>query len=117
MREKLIEVKRTLGMCVKQGIASECKGCPYSKSKRSCVDALMEDALTVINHLERKESVQRWIPVTERLPKREDANLYESVLAINKEDGVPRSWLWDVVADYHEKFTRWMPMPEAPKGE
>ena len=59
----------------------------------------------------------KWIPVTERLPKREDANLYESVLAINKEDGVPRSWIWDIVVDYPKEFTHWMPLPEPPKGE
>ena len=67
--------------------------------------------------IEELEAKSKWIPVTERLPKREDANLYESILAINKEDGVPRSWIWDIVVDYRTEFTHWMPLPEPPKGE
>ena len=129
MREKLIEVKRILGMCVKQGIASECKGCPYIKSNSSCVDALMEDALTVINHLERKDSVQRWIPVTERLPepgvdvlcwyeyfRYGDYNrMYQTYgIGCYYSDGF---WSGGVSNTPRAKVLAWIPLPEPPKGE
>ena len=112
MREKLIDIVETYADFLDW------------ETKYYIVDSIMEllatdnnvgDKLTPTD--DKVSAVGVWIPVTERLPKREDANLYESVLAINKEDGVSRSWIWDVVADYHEKFTHWMPLPEAPKGE
>lgn len=68
-REKLIKVKRTLEMCYKQGITSECNGCAYRGHNNVCMDALMEDALAVINHLESNVSVQEWISVKDRLPE------------------------------------------------
>jgi hypothetical protein len=123
MREKLIEVKRILGMCVKQGILSECKGCPYSKSNSSCMDALMEDALTVINHLERKDSAQKWIPVSERLPEEMDwvlCGCVDGEIHILRYDYLMDDW------DIHNRpnscygkgfVTHWMPMPQPPKGE
>lgn len=133
MREKLIEVKRILGMCVKQGISSECKGCPYIKSKSTCLDALMEDALAVINHLERKDSVQKWIPVSERLPEKITNKVitlsqngyvgfghYENYKGkqtwYNLESDMPfTDWNHDDNDSY--EVTHWMPLPEAPKGE
>lgn len=62
-------------------------------------------------------TIQRWIPVTERVPTEEDANPNESVLAINKDDGFARSWIWDIVARWPQEFTHWMPLPQPPKGE
>lgn len=124
--EKLISaistIERGLGiMCVKQGIASECKGCPYSKSNSSCVDALMEDALTVINHLERKDSVQRWIPVTERLPEDSVAvNLHtrSGVVGTGFYNKYTKNWWqWYSGGSIFVDVTHWMPLPETPKGE
>ena len=59
----------------------------------------------------------RWISVEERLPTRADANPNESVLAIQKDDGFARAWLWDIVVRYYGEFTHWMPLPEPPEVE
>ena len=59
----------------------------------------------------------RWIPVEERLPTRADANPNESVLAIQKDDGFARAWIWDIVERYYGEFTYWMPWPELPEEE
>ena len=58
-----------------------------------------------------------WISCAERLPTAEDANPNESVLAINKDDGFGRSWIWDIVVRYPQEFTHWMPIPKPPKGD
>ena len=57
MTEKLNEVKKALEMCYKQGLTSECKACPYREHNNVCMDALMEDALAVINYLEEKQAI------------------------------------------------------------
>ena len=59
----------------------------------------------------------RWISVVERLPTRADANPNESVLAIAKDDGFARAWIWDIVGRYYGEFTYWMPLPEPPEVE
>ena len=43
------EIKKALAMCYKQGLSSECAGCPYKAHSGVCMDALIEDALTLIN--------------------------------------------------------------------
>ena len=62
-------------------------------------------------------TVQEWIPVTERLPTREDANETESILAINKDEKYVGRWVWDIVARWPTEFTHWMLLPQPPKGE
>lgn len=57
----------------------------------------------------------QWISVEERLPVEADANPYESILAIEKDDGFARAWCWDIVVRYPNEFTHWMPMPEPPE--
>ena len=57
---------------------------------------------------------QKWISVKDRLPTKEDANKNESVIAISKEDGFGRSWIWDIVVKFHDEFSFWMPFPEPP---
>ena len=118
MREKMIEVKQTLEMCYKQGLTSDCNGCAYRGHNNVCMDALMEDALAVINQLESNASVQKWIPVTERLPEEfKEVLVYrftgcevDSCVSIQK-----GYWSYDPVCEY--KVTHWMPLPEPPKGE
>lgn len=58
-----------------------------------------------------------WISVEERLPTRADANPNESVLAIAKDDGFARAWIWDIVERYYGEFTYWMPWPMPPKED
>ena len=62
-------------------------------------------------------TVQKWIPVKDRLPTREDANETESILAINKDERYVGRWVWDIVARWPTEFTYWMPLPKPPKGE
>ncbi len=54
------EVKKSLEMCYKQGVTSECVGCRYSEYEGGfCIDALMNDALTLIN--QQKAEIDRLI--------------------------------------------------------
>ena len=46
------EIKKALAMCYKQGLTSECDGCPYREHNGVCMDALMEDALDLIIKLQ-----------------------------------------------------------------
>lgn len=57
-------------------------------------------------------SGQSWISVEDKLPTKEDANPNQAVIAINKSDGFPRSWWYDIVSRYPQEFTRWMPFPK-----
>ena len=116
-REKLIEVKKALGICYKEGLTGDCKGCTYKGKDSICMDALMEDALAVINHLEEKQATSKWIPVTERLPKE-----FEDILVCSG-GAVEPGWLGcDGVFYSYDKYesdtiygvTHWMPLPEAP---
>ena len=65
-------------------------------------------------------TVQKWIPVSERLPSFVDEtrfSIYDdpAVLAVFKFDDRPRIWCIDVIRRNPEKFTHWMPLPELPK--
>ena len=127
-REKLIEVKQTLEMCYKQGITSECNGCAYRGHNNVCMDALMEDALAVINQLESNAPVQKWIPVTERLPEENERVLACYINPLRK-DRPPRMMVGEGTSTQIVKgkvylwcggwrsITHWMPLPQPPKGE
>ena len=52
-------------------------------------------------------TVQKWIPVTERLPKNGEAIL------TCYWDG----WICDQYSPVDDGVTHWMPLPEPPKGE
>ena len=75
-------------------------------------------------------TIQRWIPVTERLPDgAKDGESADNVIVLTDDCEVTTGWLnhdtWWIIRgynDYHtsyekEKVTHWMPLPEAPKGE
>lgn len=57
----------------------------------------------------------RWIPVSERLPKEEDADITGCVLAIERSDGFARRWQVSSVQKYPLLYTHWMPILELPK--
>lgn len=59
--------------------------------------------------------VCEWIPVTERLPTEKDANVNGMVIAILKDNGYARGWVWTIVARHPQEFTHWMSMPALPK--
>ena len=69
--------------------------------------------------IEELQAAQKWIPVTEKLPKRRKwvlcrcvANIYEVLKYENAE------WYHDPAHVYMFDFvTHWMPLPEPPKEE
>jgi hypothetical protein len=58
--------------------------------------------------------VPRWIPVSERLPKREDADHRGRVFVVEKNGEVSIAD-WRYVNWYPHKTPYWMPLPDAPK--
>lgn len=61
------EVKKALAMCYKQGLTDECKGCVYKGHGGICIDALLEDALALINSLESCIDAQSTVDATEEV--------------------------------------------------
>lgn len=59
-------------------------------------------------------TVQKWIPVSERLPSKEDGDAFGRVYAIS-EGAYPRMRQWSMVVKYPECFTHWHKLPEPPK--
>ncbi|MBQ3257837.1 MAG: hypothetical protein IJA67_10565 [Oscillospiraceae bacterium] len=57
---------------------------------------------------------RQWIPVTERLPTKEDADKHGGVWAIHKRFHSD-AWNWETVRDYPEEFTHWMHLPAHPE--
>ena len=102
-REKLIELLYNFYLDYNGYI---CDGCGTRVAERECA--------TIADHLiANGVTVQKWIPVTERLPDR-----WQNVLSVSKygkhcvdyvfTDG---SWWSD------REVTHWMPLPGPPKGE
>lgn len=77
------------------------------------------------NELLKLQEENRWIPVEERLPTRDDANNDGEILAVWVEDKVmsPEPAIchgtctqgWYYVAQHPEWFSRWRPMPKGPE--
>lgn len=121
-REKLIDLRRegeeiAENFCVSK---QECYQCPYN-APNGCKEGLIADHL-----IGNGVTIQKWIPVTERLPERDGKYL------CNYHFGEHRNMTFTQVLDYyatdkaphfqHEgnlgmKVSHWMPLPEAPKGE
>ena len=59
----------------------------------------------------------RVIPVTERLPTKEDATEKGAVLAWEVSVKNWDIWEWSCVRDYSDRFIAWMPLPESPKED
>lgn len=59
-------------------------------------------------------TVQRWIPVSERLPTAEDA-VHGHVRAFSVRTKRGMDWPYKSVRNHPEWFTHWMPLPEPPK--
>jgi hypothetical protein len=114
----------------------DCDMCEYNHPKYHCADIRVADYL-----ITKGVTIQKWIPVTERLPeeresifekfygtKRWEALMFrkisDDVLAVVKyEDGTRKvktihttDGEWRLINFYGAKeVTHWMPLPEAPK--
>lgn len=135
MREKLIELMNEaeeyeVNTCM---FHSECEDCPGRKYGNNCRDYLKADHL-ITNGV----TVQKWIPVTERLPEVVDSYIvvvkckqdWEKEFEIGVDvatydpysDNPYIDGCWNTYNDWDEgqqylRVTHWMPLPPAPKGE
>ena len=77
---------------------------------------LVDDCGThLVDHLlANGVTVQRWIPVTERLPEESDADDAMGVYAVHKRS-LKRYWHFASVKDNPFDFTYWMPIPQPPE--
>ena len=82
----------------------------------------------IVNRIRQIEEVQRWIPVSDRLPEARDGSTEtESVLSYNEDGGVCEAFYciedeeWygpdgDPIDNYGlDLVTHWMPLPEPPQ--
>lgn len=116
MREKLIELlsENFAEFCNVDIITGNCK-----------IRAITFDADKFADHLiANGVTIQKWIPVTERLPKE------DNFLAVTKGKLVGEAFImqgeiywqedaveWDDAEPITERVTHWMPLPEPPSGE
>ncbi len=110
-REKLIEL---MNEAQKICLDSDCYGCAYAAKGNEC------DYMLIADHLiSNGVTVQKWIPVSERLPEK-----YTTVLCVwsrmPKDNfyGFARYQggdTWYVHNEGMPKVTHWMPLPEPPK--
>ena len=122
VREKLVKLVEYMDGVCPSGVS--CYNCPHEDIGEGCsiqakVDYLIKGGVTV----------QKWIPVTERLPDDTDGEFYDSVaialkngkVAIGCYRNADREWWVDCLSggyrDVTNEITYWMPLPEAPKGE
>lgn len=56
-----------------------------------------------------------WIPVTERLPKAEDANSFGEIMVWLRSTKTDALWKWRRAIDHPEAISHWMPLPKPPK--
>lgn len=107
IREKLVELfDEAARICNNK----RCNRCSYLDVP-SCVDELAIDHL-IANGV----TVQEWIPVSERLPEKNTANIVADQYGIVFQclyayDG------WDLWEENEVVITHWMPLPQPPKGE
>lgn len=112
MREKLIELlDESEDYAVDLCLDIHCEDCPNRKYGSKCRRYIQANRL-IANGV----TIQRWIPVTERLPTEEDADDDGFVFAYTAEHKkiIAR---WTDVCRFSDFVTHWMPLPEAPKGE
>ena len=102
-REKLIEILETVVDPVMVAVCGE-----VNVSTARVAEHLIANGVTV----------QKWIPVTERLPEKEDAN-EEGTVLVRYIDERPQYQLieWELLWLCSRGISHWMPLPEAPKGD
>ncbi len=80
----------------------------YGVDQKTCEEGGHEMTAEDIADYLMENTVQKWIPVTERLPEKDG----EHILVCYK-DG----WVCDQYTPVDRGVTHWMPLPEPPKGE
>lgn len=123
------ELIKSLRICSDQG---KCNGCKYDEIDiPSCHNPLMREAADAIEDLQGKarvlekvadiwcKKVQKWIPVTERLPEEKDRYLTVSIepwFGTTVVDTMRWSGVWMYDGRQTEAtVTHWMPLPQPPK--
>lgn len=121
-REKLLNLTREATAKIANHCANtSCEKCDkesgkYDKESGKCKCSTME---MFTDHLiANGVTVQKWIPVSERLPRFMQIVLvtngkYVYKAALNTKN----KWIGDYINSMTFKATHWMPMPKPPKGE
>ena len=112
MREKLIElIEQAEEQADKRcDFAENCDQCPADNQGIDCLDWLKADCL-IANGV----TIQKWIPVTERLPEQGQEVIVFSGGVVKGSVFAYHFWNKDFQSWQH--ITHWMPMPEPPSGE
>lgn len=71
--------------------------------------------MAVNNVLRCTPAADSWIPVTERLPKSEDANSFGEIMVWLRSTETQALWKWRLAVDHPEAISHWMPLPQPPK--
>lgn len=137
------EIAAALKTCARSD-ASACRSCPMGPKEvdgRCCFDALRLMAAELIEaqgkRIKELEEQARWIPVSERLPDAELAQVprfpdgtmklpgYEAIVHIEGAKGCTTLWylveedgtkLWCDDEGVPYRVTHWKPMPDGPEG-
>ena len=107
-REKLIELLMQANNLVTDASVFGFGAISYQQQLEMEADHLIANGVTV----------QKWIPVTERLPDECKEVLAYRFTGCEVDSCVSHQkayWSYDPVSDY--PVTHWMPLPEPPKGE
>lgn len=115
MYEELVKELRDLLRAYKATDNGNCHQAQIIEEAADAIEDLIK-ALTASNEVISK-SKPRWIPVTERLPEKED----EAVIVWKKQGFALIDWRhdnkWAILDNNCGIATHWMPLPEAPKEE
>ena len=125
-KEKKVALLRTCDECIHE---YACKSWTCGRvladenaSRCPAFETVKDSAAYFIGKIDGGKAAQpKWISVEDRLPTKDDASAGGLVLCICcDENGKPmmkemHAWHWSVVKDFHDCFTRWMPLPEPPK--
>ena len=109
LREKLVDLLHNGVRC--PGTVASCDDCQYQTMETPCDEFYATADMLIANGV----TVQRWIPVTERLPEPfEIVLVYEQTRNHVSDAYLTRHLEWAGVR-MNVNVTHWMPMPEQPK--
>ncbi len=127
------ELVKNLRICSRCDFGQDCNGCTQKSDDAFCCDKLLHEAADAIEELSREnESLaksvneaseilhrrKRWIPMTERLPKKSGDYLVYSIGGTWKQVSNIEIMFYDGERFFTSSFycpIYWMPLPEPPK--